>query len=45
MTEPLSFGQVRLASLLGPLTREANAVCILQSYRSQLLVLVVVRRH
>jgi hypothetical protein len=45
MTEPLSFGQVRLASLLGPLTREADAVCILQGYRPQLLVFVVFRRH
>jgi hypothetical protein len=35
MTEPLSFRQVRLASLLGTLTGDENAVCILQDNRSQ----------
>jgi hypothetical protein len=30
VSESLPFGEIELASLLGTLTREANAVCILQ---------------
>jgi hypothetical protein len=45
MTEPLSFRQIRLGSLLGTLTSDENAVRILQSNRSQQVVLFILRRH
>jgi hypothetical protein len=45
MTEPLSFSQVRFASLLGALTCYENAACILQGNRSQEFVLVIVGGH
>jgi hypothetical protein len=44
-SKSLPFGEIKLASLLGTLTREENAVCILQGNRPQLPVLVVIPRH
>ena len=44
-SKSLPFGEIKLASLLGTLTREENAVCILQGNRPQLPVLVVLPRH
>jgi hypothetical protein len=45
VSKSLPFGEIKLASLLGTLTREENAVCILQGNRPQLPVLVVLPRH
>jgi hypothetical protein len=45
MTEPLSFLQVRLASLLGTPACDENAVRILQGNRSQQRVLIMLSRH
>src|ERR1700704_5294611 len=45
MTEPLSFRQIRVASLLGTPTRDENAFRILQGNRPHQLVLVILRGH
>jgi hypothetical protein len=45
VSKSLPFGEIELASLLGTLTREENAICILQGNRSQLPVLVILPRH
>src|SRR6266403_2994247 len=45
VSKSLPFGKIELTSLLGALSCDKNAVCILQCNRSEQFVLVIPRRH